>query len=1371
MSVSLSATFSVPAGSTVVATGDFLADGRSQALFENNGTYFLWQASALAEPGGTVIPVDLASLGSVVGVSTYSPGLDALLMENAGTVDQVNLDTLGTLLSGGIGPNAGLQLCGGLDEVGGTLLPVAQSLEAVIGAGATLVAAGAYALYYQPPPANQISPAAGAPDYAIVSASDPALLAMQENGSLVIAGCGSYAFAPGQSVIPNGSGDFFGADIAGTLLQMGSVVTEVMLAGSVVQSAFTLGAGESVVAVGGQNADGATELICEADSILYGDLLADGTVESTTTIGTVPAGYTVAGTGDFGGTGAADILLLNNSGSAEIISGLSAFYNGNSIFSGNESLLDIATEKNGTLGVAGTLTGVISSGYLNGSFTLPGNLSISASGQKVLTIGEPVSASSEMEQAGAITLPEWESNVAYLDQLAAYCRANDITVQIETQLGWEGNRFGPAQIYQWLEPALAAGLPIGYIDDNEELPTPFNDGYATGVYTYADSGVTIAAAGAPIILSGTTISLGGSVAMVNGVQVPDSGSLDIGGTMVALGTGAIEIEGVTIDVDAAITNYEADPSANTLAALQADFTIMASSELQDIAILHAALPNAQFGQWVAGDASPLASSSANGEVYQLWFSTFDQIAADAGLPGISYAIYDEVYGAGPNQTENAYVASFATLAAASSLAVETQSYYLGDMNALLGAAEEELELSQEATLGVAADQFNGGFSYIPESFAVSQAGSTLNTAAEIAALAPLYQTGAITATGSVTLTLPAWDQVVVAQGGSAAVQGISISSAGSVAVVLVDQTGTLSVTGTACAQEILNGGTAFNELVLYGSAAEVTAALATLSVSEPSAGPDTIDVEVFGADGRAAGGTIAVLGTSSGTITGGGTSYSFPLGSGAGLNDVWASAGADVRDGSITAETFAWNVEDGIAAEDIVGGGTVQPTQQVVVDQPLLEPSVTLTATSIASAISTDAGQEVFGLGEAVAMPLLSSTLNFDTSGSLATETDLLAPAGNGGSWSPFAGTGDEYYFANGGTVVTQYNTGDNPNWSDALYDPEGLVETTDGQMLELAVGNQSPMAIGSISTIEATFDTIANGIASTVTRVVEINYYGGASDPYDEIQQVFNPESATPQLWQIIATQDMPQAAEGSPLPVPVNMLEVEYDTGNNPDWDPSFGIGPSYAASYSLLDSDAAGIPVDLTPALTSYDTTSGQTLPATGQTYSGPVAGLQYEYITVTSDSLDVTTTTPNWFVNTGAGNDAIDVSQGGGSNVLNGGTGSNFLVGGSGDDTFFLDDRNPSADIWSTVVGFHSGDNATVWGVTPTDFSVTESNNQGAVGYTGLTFSFTAAGQPTANLTLTGYSVTDLSNGSLTVTYGTTPNEPGAPGSTYMLIHAN
>src|SRR4029077_813422 len=109
----------------------------------------------------------------------------------------------------------------------------------------------------------------------------------------------------------------------------------------------------------------------------------------------------------------------------------------------------------------------------------------------------------------------------------------------------------------------------------------------------------------------------------------------------------------------------------------------------------------------------------------------------------------------------------------------------------------------------------------------------------------------------------------------------------------------------------------------------------------------------------------------------------------------------------------------------------------------------------------------------------------------------------------------------------------------------------------------------------------------------------------------------------------------------------------------------------------------------------------------------------------------------------------------TNVLDGGTGSNFLTGGSGTDTFFVDNRGRTADIWSTVVGFHAGDSATIWAVTPQDFNLAFVDGEGAAGFTGLTLHATASGRPTASLTLTGFTQADMTSGRLSVTFGTDP----------------
>jgi parallel beta-helix repeat protein len=183
-----------------------------------------------------------------------------------------------------------------------------------------------------------------------------------------------------------------------------------------------------------------------------------------------------------------------------------------------------------------------------------------------------------------------------------------------------------------------------------------------------------------------------------------------------------------------------------------------------------------------------------------------------------------------------------------------------------------------------------------------------------------------------------------------------------------------------------------------------------------------------------------------------------------------------------------------------------------------------------------------------------------------------------------------------------------------------------------------------------------------------------------------------------------------------------------------------------------------------MNAFDTTTNQPVPVVGAAYTGPVPTISQEYINLSSDNLNITANTPNWFIHSGAGTDAIAASSG--RNVLDGGVGSNFLSGGSGTDSFFVDLRQSTAATWSTAANFHAGDAATLWGVTPQDFSLTWADGQGATGYTGLTLHATGVGQPTSSLTLAGYSQADLTNGRLSVSFGAGPSSA----SPYMYIAA-
>ena len=192
---------------------------------------------------------------------------------------------------------------------------------------------------------------------------------------------------------------------------------------------------------------------------------------------------------------------------------------------------------------------------------------------------------------------------------------------------------------------------------------------------------------------------------------------------------------------------------------------------------------------------------------------------------------------------------------------------------------------------------------------------------------------------------------------------------------------------------------------------------------------------------------------------------------------------------------------------------------------------------------------------------------------------------------------------------------------------------------------------------------------------------------------------------------------------------------------------------------------------------DQTTGLTYTSTGTGYVGPVAGLQRQYYVttdnpaITAHNLNITAVTPNVFIHSGPGTDGIDVSKVNGNNIIDGGTGSNFLTRGTGNDIFYLDNRAPDSPIFSTIKNFHTGDSATVWGVNATDFKITQLENQGAAGSTGLDLIFSAPGHVDTSFVLAGYTGADLTNGRLSLSYGKTPDITGLPGSQYLTVHAN
>jgi Ca2+-binding RTX toxin-like protein len=165
---------------------------------------------------------------------------------------------------------------------------------------------------------------------------------------------------------------------------------------------------------------------------------------------------------------------------------------------------------------------------------------------------------------------------------------------------------------------------------------------------------------------------------------------------------------------------------------------------------------------------------------------------------------------------------------------------------------------------------------------------------------------------------------------------------------------------------------------------------------------------------------------------------------------------------------------------------------------------------------------------------------------------------------------------------------------------------------------------------------------------------------------------------------------------------------------------------------------------------DAATGLALPATPSFYSGPVAGLERELLAIVAQNVTAIANGPGWFIHSGAGDDALRALMG--RNVLDGGTGSNFLTGGSGADSFFLDARGQTVPIWSTLVDFALGDDATVWGIAAATSTLIWQENAGADGFTGLTLHAARPGVDFASLTLAGYTRADLDGGRLVAGFG-------------------
>jgi hypothetical protein len=340
---------------------------------------------------------------------------------------------------------------------------------------------------------------------------------------------------------------------------------------------------------------------------------------------------------------------------------------------------------------------------------------------------------------------------------------------------------------------------------------------------------------------------------------------------------------------------------------QAALTTLANTMVTDAKVVVDAFPSVQLGDVEPPGTSVSQQANWNNELTN-WWTTFDAVAKANSIQGFSYYLADVSWdSAGTGWEPELEQINAAATNAGMQFGLFIDGY-VNDVESNQWVAQAQQHLAE-----VAADpNITPGFVVIeswdnanPDTVTPITASSSMaNLALSASLLYPIYQKGLITAVS--TFGLQAQPQGVL-QLGTNALGGISIQMAASDvaadaqgAVLLVDQTGSLTAVAKGDGQVITNNS---NSLLLVGDQADLNKELATLTVTEGSAGPDTLEVETFNLSGLASQAQINLVTLPAGQEDSAG-SLSF---TNSGGPATWQSSSVSLSAaGAISSESFTW---------------------------------------------------------------------------------------------------------------------------------------------------------------------------------------------------------------------------------------------------------------------------------------------------------------------------------------------------------------------------------------------------------------------------------------------------------------------------------